>query len=77
MQPEKPSANSESKRPPPWRGPWPLWRLLMLCGSVILLANALAKALIDAGVPRPIDVVATAAGFVLLAAGFGARMRSR
>jgi hypothetical protein len=77
VQPEKPSANSESKRLPSWRGPWPLWRLLMLCGSLILLANALAKAFIDAGVPRSIDVIATAAGFVLLAAGFGTRMRSR
>lgn len=77
MQPEKPSANSEPEKRPVWFGPWPLWRRLMLFGSLILLANALAKALIDSGVPRPIDVVATAAGFVLLAAGFGARMRSR
>jgi hypothetical protein len=54
-----------------------MWRRLMLIGSLILLTNALAKAVLDGAVPRPIGVIATAAGFVLLAVGFGQRMRSR
>ena len=75
MHPEKPSANSETEGRLQRFGPWPLWRRLMLLGALILLANALADAF--TGVPRSIDVVATATGFVLLVVGFGLRMRSR
>jgi hypothetical protein len=72
VRPKEPLANSDSDR----GGRWPLWRRLMVIGSLILLATVLANAVMDGGMPRPVEVIATAAGFVLLAVGFGQRMRS-
>lgn len=48
----------------------------MLIGSLVLLANALAEAFMEPDPPRPVKVIALAIGFVLLAIGFGQRMRA-
>lgn len=82
------SPNSETKGPTPGsrnadgpdrrlRDDWGLWRKLMLAGSLVLLANALAVALMKPDPPRPVQVIATSVGFVLMAVGFGQRMRGR
>jgi hypothetical protein len=49
----------------------------MLAGALVLLANAVAFALIDPDPPRAVAVIANAGGYVLLAIGFGQRMRDR
>ncbi len=49
----------------------------MMAGALILLANALAEALMEPDQPRWIKIAATMIGFVLLAVGFGQRMRER
>jgi hypothetical protein len=54
-----------------------LWRKLMLAGALVLLANAIAYAVIDPDPPRAVAVVVNAVGYVLLAIGFGQRMRDR
>ena len=70
--------DSETGKPPP-KAPvgWGLWRKLMLSGALVLLANAVAYAVIDPDPHRAIGVVANSVGYILLAIGFGQRMRER
>ncbi|HYI43980.1 MAG TPA: hypothetical protein VE174_00765 [Actinomycetota bacterium] len=56
---------------------WGLWRKLMMAGALVLLTNAVAYALIDPDPHRAFSVVANAIGYILLAVGFGQRMREQ
>jgi formate hydrogenlyase subunit 3/multisubunit Na+/H+ antiporter MnhD subunit len=56
---------------------WGLWRKLMMAGALVLLANAVIYAVMDPDPHRAFNVVGNAIGYVLLALGFGQRMRDR
>lgn len=77
--PKRVLATSKPGAPPPTRrrAGFETWRKIMLAGALLLLGTALAAALIDEPLPRPVYLVANAAGYVLLAIGFGMRMKDR
>ena len=60
-------------RPSGAEGSWPAWRKIMLAGALLALGAALARA--TGAVPPAVEVALTVIAFMVLAAGFGRRMR--
>ena len=56
---------------------WPPWRRTMMAGALVLLLNYVLIAVMDPDPPRVVGAIALAVGYVLLAIGFGLRMRDR
>lgn len=69
---------SDTEKPEPKPATkWPPWRKTMMAGALVLFFNYLAAALIDPDPPRIVGFIALSVGYVLLAVGFGLRMRDR
>lgn len=56
---------------------WAPWRATMLAGSVLLLGNAIAHAVMDPDPPSWLRTAATMLGYALLIIGFTLAMRAR
>lgn len=54
-----------------------MWRALMFAGSLILLGQAVANAMLASNLPKWAVTAATMVGYALLVAGFALAMRAR
>ena len=69
------SSPPKPKKVPGWRQPWDTWRVLMLGGSIVLLAIAIARGLSE--LPRWFEISAQITGYVMLIVGFGLAMKMK
>ena len=65
------------KKVPGWKQPWDRGRILMIVGCVILLLLSLIQGITHFGLARWVDVVVRVSGWLILAAGFGLRMKMK
>ena len=69
MTPDEDSGDLPSRA----EGSWPAWRKIMLAGALLALGAAILRA--TGTVPSAIATALTVVAFLVLAAGFGRRMR--
>ena len=62
---------------PGWRQPWDTWRVLMLGGSLVLLALAFSRVGDVDRLPDWFQLVGQLIGYALLGIGFFVAMRTR
>ena len=62
---------------PGWRQPWHKWRVLMMLGSLVLLALAFTRAGGEDRLPDWLALAVQFVGFGLIAIGFALAMRMR
>lgn len=65
------------KKVPGWRQPWDTWRIVMLTGSLILLALAFTRTGGEDRLPGWLSTAIFAIGYGVLAYGFFLAMRAR
>ena len=65
------------KKVPGWRQPWEPWRIMMLCGSLVLLGLAFSQFGDRQRLPEWATVAIYAVGYGLLGYGFFLAMRTR
>ena len=65
------------KKVPGWRQPWDTWRIVMLTGSLILLALAFTRTGGEERLPGWLSTAIFAIGYGVLAYGFFLAMRTR
>lgn len=76
--PAEPEAPPEGpKKVPGWRQPWERWRILMLCGSLVLLGLAFSQFGGRDRLPEWATVAIYAVGYGLLGYGFFLAMQTR
>ena len=72
-----PADQDAPKKVPGWRQPWEPWRIMMLCGSLVLLGLAFSHCGGDRRLPEWATVAIYAVGYGLLGYGFFLAMRAR
>ena len=72
-----PRSDTEPDKVPGWRQPWHTWRVLMMVGSLVLLALAFTRAGGESRLPDWLELAVQFLGFGLIAVGFALAMRMR
>jgi hypothetical protein len=73
----EPAEPEAPKKVPGWRQPWERWRILMLCGSLVLLGLAFSQFGGRERLPEWATVAIYAVGYGLLGYGFFLAMQTR
>lgn len=72
-----PEETPKKEKVPGWRQPWDAWRVLMMTGSLVLLALAFSRAGGENRLPGWLATGVFVLGYALLGIGFFLAMRLR
>ena len=70
-------ADAPLRNVPGWKQPWDRGRIVMITGCLMLLTLSIVQGVTHFGLPRWLDIVIRVTGYLLLAGGFGLRLRTK